>query len=178
MFERRRRETLVAPPPVDLLREYIAEQRCWWCEAGPYKMLAGHVSGRHGITAAELREMAVLTKKARICSPELSELFRKRPQQDGIAERARNIPRKKRRMSEAGKAINREKLLRGSNNETRRQAAHRNGDISRQYFPCSFCGKVSRRSPTWKLTCSPECRLEVRKRTLHAMMVSHGRTQV
>lgn len=59
-------------PPQDAMRRFIQSQTCPWCGEGPYKNLARHTNGAHGVAADELREMAGLIKKTPTCSPELS----------------------------------------------------------------------------------------------------------
>lgn len=62
----------VAPPSAAAIREFISAGSCPWCGSGPYDNLAMHTNRGHGITARELRELAGLTSRGRLCSPALS----------------------------------------------------------------------------------------------------------
>lgn len=66
---------IVAPDP-SALRAAIDAGTCPWCGRGPYKVLATHTNISHGISAAELRELAGLAKRASICDPDHSQSCR------------------------------------------------------------------------------------------------------
>lgn len=59
-------------PSADAIRAAITAQTCPWCTRGPFMILAGHTHRAHGVSAAELRDLAGLTKTASICAPDHS----------------------------------------------------------------------------------------------------------
>ena len=61
----------------DVIRQYIEQQTCWICGKGGWKALSQHIVKKHGITAAEVREMAYMFKRERLISEELSEAISK-----------------------------------------------------------------------------------------------------
>lgn len=67
----------VIAPSESAIQAAIDAQRCPWCGAGPYKMLAGHTSKAHGVDRQELRRLAGLDSRSSICAPERSENARK-----------------------------------------------------------------------------------------------------
>lgn len=115
---------LAAPSPESLMT-FVKAQTCPWCGSGPYKLLANHTHRAHGVSAADLREMAGLIKTAVICSPEVSEKSRARGVLQGIPEAARTAPRKPHVYSAAGKAVNRAKLEAARTPEQRKGAAEK-----------------------------------------------------
>lgn len=60
----------MAAPSAASMRKFIQAQQCPWCGRGPWKVLATHTRSAHGVSAAELRDMAGLVKQASICSDE------------------------------------------------------------------------------------------------------------
>jgi hypothetical protein len=107
---------LAAPSP-EAVRKFIEAQTCPWCGTGPWQMLAGHTSKQHGISAAELREMARLIKTATICSESHHASTLERNRKRGAAAAAiaalrDNRPgRAPRTFNSAGRAAQRAKLL-------------------------------------------------------------------
>lgn len=101
----------VAAPFQEQLRVFIDADRCPWCDGGPYRNLAGHTHRAHAVSAAELRELAGLTKYAPLCSAELSQrhadLHRGKRLPDSAYDRANHKPRT---FSEAGLTAQRAKL--------------------------------------------------------------------
>lgn len=116
----------VAAPSTEGFRAWIAAGQCPYCGRDDFKNLAGHTHRSHGVSAAQLREIAGMIKGAPLCSPDLSARFRAlrlgQRLPDLAYERlaARTAPRQ---FSEAGKAAQRGKALRVA--PDRRQAAAR-----------------------------------------------------
>lgn len=114
-----------AAPSAQALREFIQAQACPWCGKGPFTMLAGHTQRQHGVSAAELRRMAVLNKDAPLCSPDLSQTHREARQGRQLPEKAYENLRKRReqgltiQLSEAGRASHRNKLAKVRTPEAR-----------------------------------------------------------
>lgn len=164
------RNVKMGEPTPNILREYIRAGICWWCESGPWKSLAGHTSHGHGITAAEVRAAAYLVKATRLCSPEHSAACAARPQTRANlpAMQASRGYAKERHMSEAGIEIARAKLRRVMGTpeearELRHRASLRSAALSARPHGCTWCGAPMPRSTP--RTCSPECRLSVRRQT-------------
>ncbi len=174
-----RRVVRVDNPDEQTLRAYIREQTCWWCGAGPFKVLAAHV-WRHGITANEVRDLAGLFYSTPICSPEHSERLRETAKRRHSVGNFRDTRFKKRTaavrskaaqtfiphvLSEAAKISARERILAASSPEQRRRAAMASALVTSKPHPCTnpFCTNIVPRAT--RKTCSPECRLEVRKQT-------------
>jgi hypothetical protein len=57
----------------EIVRDKIMAGVCPICEAGPFKVVAAHVSLKHGINKKELRALAELPRCEKICSEETSE---------------------------------------------------------------------------------------------------------
>jgi hypothetical protein len=58
-----------ANPPTDTqIRACIDADMCWWCGRGPWVSLAAHTYKAHGHRAHDLRELAGLDNRARVCS--------------------------------------------------------------------------------------------------------------
>ncbi len=106
---------LAAPSP-EAVRKFIEAQTCPWCGAGPWQMLAGHTSKQHGVSAAELRELAGLIKAAAICSDTHHASTQERNRKRGVptaaiaALRDNRPGRTPRTFSSAGRAAQRAKL--------------------------------------------------------------------
>jgi len=151
-------------PTVEQLRECIRDGYCWWCDSGPWKVLAGHTSKAHGITAAELRRLAYLYKDTSICSPEHRYACTQRPQTIHLSPkfvRKAGVPRV---LSERGRIEATARLIAVSNDDQRRKAGQKAARKTRKPHPCPVCGTML---PTaHPITCSPECRKVVRQRTM------------
>lgn len=63
----------VTPPSLERMRAAIESETCPFCGAGPYLNLGLHTNRNHGVSAAELREMAGLK---RVCAEALSDKCR------------------------------------------------------------------------------------------------------
>lgn len=157
-----------AMTPEDLavwrIRTCIEAQMCPFCASGPWKVLAGHTRHAHGIYAAELRELAMLPKKASICSPEVHE---ERVAYIAANQRANfkapDVP-VKRQMSKAGVAALRASFRKMPKDRLRAGAA-RAGSLRSKGHTCTApgcCNVIPRAIPR---TCSPECRRQVRQVT-------------
>lgn len=157
----------------------IETQWCWWCGRGPWRALPIHTWQAHGITSDDIRRMGGLFKGTPTISATLSDTFRIRTLNAGspglVKANAAPYPRKKRVMSEAGAKANAARLAAYAKEhpEQHSQAARRAAELSRKPHPCSACGKeIPTAAP---ITCSPECRREIRVRT--ARRVSEQRYQ-
>jgi predicted nucleic acid-binding Zn ribbon protein len=62
------------------LREFISAQVCPWCSCGPFRVLAVHLTKKHGLSPRAFRVLAGLLSTATICAPEHSEACADRPQ--------------------------------------------------------------------------------------------------
>lgn len=181
LFEERRRDrrlsesadVRVGDPGPSVLREYIKALVCWWCGKGPWKSLAIHTRKSHGVSAANIREMAGLFKYTSICDPSFAtELAARESNMANLA----LIPKKRggkgsRTLSEAGRQLYRQRLKDYMDAigpeaalEQRRAASRVNAAKSKRPHLCSAgCGTMI---PTaTPKTCSPECRRLVRQRT-------------
>lgn len=164
--KRDRRQTFsvrMDDPDQETLRAYIREQTCWWCGAGPFKSVAGHVR-YHGIDRHELRELAGVFKQTSIASEELH---------DRMAEimkgRAPILPpraqKEKRVMSTAGRASMMERLKMAWEPSIRQAVGLRAGLTNSRPHKCTnpVCSNIVPRAT--RKTCSPECRKQVRINT-------------
>ncbi len=70
-------QIIYADPPPDVIKAYITQQQCWICSKGGWKALSQHLVKKHGLPAAEVREMAYMFKHERLISEELSEAISK-----------------------------------------------------------------------------------------------------
>ena len=154
-------------PPV--LRAYIADQICWWCDTGPWKCLAAHTFHAHGIKAADLRRLAFLFKTATICSEALSENYRARALASGRLPGRSETP-KKRVYSEAGRESGRKRLQAWRDRvgpeeveRQRRRAYAAQRTLYAKPHPCTRqgCERIVPRAS--RKTCSPECRRKIRQ---------------
>lgn len=64
------------PLTEERIRAAIAARVCPWCAAGPFKCLALHTRKIHGVDRWELRDLAGLTTRESVCTPELSDTLR------------------------------------------------------------------------------------------------------
>jgi len=64
----------VEPSP-ETIRRYIGQQTCWICGKNGWKALSQHLVKKHGLPAAQVREMAYMFKRERLISRELSEVL-------------------------------------------------------------------------------------------------------
>jgi hypothetical protein len=159
-------------PTVSDVRDMLASQWCWWCGRGPWRSLSGHTFHAHGITAARIRELGFLLKGVSTVSVELREALALRPQTiNSVGLRAANASplrsRAGRVLSEAGRIANAAKLAPYQTPEQRAVALRRSNEVTRRPHKCPVCGiELPRATP---ITCSPECRREVRRRTMQAV---------
>ena len=65
----------ITPPSREAMQRSISADLCPFCGAGPYKNLGLHTHLTHGVSAAELRDLAGLK---RVCSEDLSDDSRRR----------------------------------------------------------------------------------------------------
>ena len=90
------------------VRAAIEAQICPLCGAGPYKVVANHVSQKHGVDRRELRDMAGFRLGDSICSAEHSRARRDhalRNEAVTVATEAARRKRKPRQWTQAGAAI-------------------------------------------------------------------------
>ncbi|MBA7574434.1 hypothetical protein ES708_16240 [subsurface metagenome] len=159
----RKRASRLGDPTREELLECLKDGFCWWCQTGPWKMLAGHTSKAHGITAVEIRHLAFLFKHTSICSKECSTACSKRVQNINLSPNFVSVKGHKKVFSEAGRISEIKRLLAGSSNEQRLRASKINALKHSKPHPCPVCG---RKVPTsFPITCSPECRKVIRQRT-------------
>lgn len=111
-----------AAPSQESVRRYIESGLCPFCAASGYANLAGHTSRTHGVSGAELREMAGMFKHERICSPELSETFRAMGKERPLPENFGSRKGQPHALSEAGRASQREKSARLTTDQRRANA--------------------------------------------------------
>jgi len=116
-----------APPSSAALRAYIDAQRCPWCDRGPFKSLAVHTNKVHGVPAAELRELADLTRYAPLCAPETSAKYADLHVGQRLPDSAYAPQRKRRTFSAAGRRSQRAKAALVSQAD-RERAARSSGD--------------------------------------------------
>lgn len=68
---------IYADPTPEIIRQCIEQQYCWICDKDGWKALSQHLVKKHGLLAAEVREMAYMFKYERLISDELSEAISK-----------------------------------------------------------------------------------------------------
>ena len=68
-----------------MLREHIGAQRCPWCGRDGLRSLSNHTVRAHQVYAAELRELAGLSRDAPVCSMDLSECHRQLALEQGTS---------------------------------------------------------------------------------------------
>ncbi len=148
-------------PKPEILRAYIEAQQCWWCGKGGWKSLPNHTCKAHGISAAELRELAYMYKNEPVSSRELLEedrqraLDRKDDWRGSLKVRSQPV----RVLSTKGKDVlrARTKVLREKYKDIRIEKTSRP-------HKCRICGKeIPRSSPR---LCSEECRLKERHQAM------------
>jgi len=172
--------TRLDDPTPEELRECIRDGHCWWCGKTRFKTLSGHTSKIHGITAAELRDLAGLFKHAPTCTPELSYQFQTNPLKKAATlqnvkkAQAKGHKGYKIKFNKAGRKHQDEVktaiLLANSNDDQRRNANKIRSEKYRKYHPCPVCGKIVPFSIKRWVTCSPECRRVIRQRTALASL--------
>lgn len=105
-----------SPPSVKAIQRHVFAGICPFCGLGPYKLLASHTNRAHAVDRKELRERAGLTYRTSIISDEdraTKSANAKRAYEAGVTLTAEmralaiGVPRK---VSSAGKEINRQKL--------------------------------------------------------------------
>lgn len=101
-----------APPSQEAMRHFIEQQICPWCGSGPWKILAIHTNKAHGVSGDELRAHAGLFKTASVCDPDVSRDRADRARERDLAPLHAARPTRRREYSEAGKAVQRQKLAR------------------------------------------------------------------
>jgi predicted nucleic acid-binding Zn ribbon protein len=159
-----------AAPPEEAMRRFIEAGICPWCEAGPFRVLALHVSQKHGIDRFQLRDLAGLTYSASICDPQLSADIAARMRAPENLERLhRGRTNGPRRISEVAKKQNYEKLRRWNEevgpDEVRRNQIEGNRIATEnrvKWSTCPICGGTVR--GTKRETCSDECALKILQR--------------
>ena len=166
----------VLPPSVEATRRAVMAGICPFCGRGPFLVLAGHTQKVHAVDRFELRELADLTYSTSILDASTREGFSARARARlaaGAPLPTNSDPKKKRRLSPAGRRIAAEKLRRHAAQlgpegiaRQRAAAARRNGELRRKPHPCPACGTVLPRAHP--ITCSPACRRIIRVRTARA----------
>ena len=157
-------------PDAETLCQAIKDGYCWWCDSYNWKCLAQHTQAAHGISAADIRTLAVLVKKASICSESHAEFCRQRNLQ-GLREGTRSLPthpngrRGPHHYSAAGWLIREPITARflEAAAAVRAGAGGIQGLKSRKPHPCPVCDVVL--PSATPITCSPACRRVVRQRT-------------
>lgn len=134
-----------------LLRQYIQNQRCWICGKNGWRALSIHLIKKHGLPAAEVREMAYMNKRERLISEDLSGYLRaKSLLPGGIKERRYNGGQQKRHiLSRRAKDLFRDQAhkIRPLTLETH--------EPFKKPHPCPVCGtSISTARP---VHCSAEC---------------------
>jgi len=156
-------------PKPEILRAYIEAQQCWWCGKGGWKSLPQHTCKAHGISAAELRELAYMYKKEPVSSRELLEedrqrtLARKDDWRASLKVRSQSVPVLSTKRKDELRT--RTKVLREKYKDIRIEK-------TRRPHKCRICGKeIPRSSPR---LCSEECRSKER----HQAMPPEGRAKL
>lgn len=144
-------------PPPEILKKAIQDGYCPWCDIDGWKVLSLHTSWSHGISAAEIREMAGLYKNTPTCLKEVSEYRAKLPHSKINIKKAQVAPKPKTKvLSEAGKKSARERLDKCRSQEQRILAARAAKEKLSKPHPCPVCGKILPKA--YPIACSPECR--------------------
>lgn len=139
----------ISPLPEEIVRRSVMVGVCPFCERGPFQVVARHVHDAHGISAAELREMAGLIKRTPMTSPEYhsskSELA-KRQYREGKTLLGRPDP-KNRSISRAALKIIQQRFSDPDSAlreawETARRANLRRGDQTRYEILSTYHGIV------------------------------------
>tara|TARA_Y100000310_G_scaffold103055_1_gene101206 strand:+ start:67 stop:924 length:858 start_codon:yes stop_codon:yes gene_type:complete len=139
-------------PPPEVIRDYIAQQHCWICNKGGWKALSQHLVKKHGIPAAEVREMAYMFKYERLISEELSENMSKdalRRLGDKKWKPKKGEPQSRKVLSTKAKGLLKKRVV-----EIRPLAALAQRE-RREAHPCPVCGVTIETSRP--VHCSPEC---------------------
>lgn len=159
------RDVKLDNPSAEELRECIRDQWCWWCGKGGWRVLAGHTSRAHGITAMELRDMARLFKHDSICDEDHSDRCRMNPQALHPPPTFRPRYNGGRQYSTAGLESQRQRLDAVRSPQQAREASLRSAEIHRRPHPCPVCGTIVPQAHP--KTCSPECRRVIRRLTAY-----------
>jgi len=158
------KKTRADDPTQEEMRQCMKEGHCWWCDTGGWIALAIHTYHAHGISADDMRELALVTKCTPTCIPSYSRTLSLRPCNERNLLRAQAAPRAKHHsLSTAGLMTARENLAKASGPEQRRRASIISAEKHRKPHPCPVCGKMLPTSTP--IPCSPECRKVVRQRT-------------
>lgn len=165
-------------PGVERARWCIENGVCPFCGRQGFRVLAGHTAKIHGVDGRQLRDLAELTYSTSICAPDVRE---------ACAERARGSEHRlgraggkgtRRQLSVAAKADMMRRIEaihnRSDFTDIRQRASLASGRSRRKPHPCPICGTMLPRSTP--KTCSPECRLEVRRRTGRAVLQRRRRS--
>lgn len=97
-------DRLVSYDPSDV-RRAIEAGLCPFCGAGPYSVIAQHVSVKHGIDRRELRDLAGLTYGAVICDPAHSRRRADSARSSGTPWLTYSGVHKSKKLSKAGKDV-------------------------------------------------------------------------
>jgi len=165
------------PNPAEL-REFIKSQICWWCGAGPFKALSMHVSFARHISAFDFRNYGGVLRSDSWIDRDYHDARSERSRNEDSVKRIQGMGHKgtKNHMTEAGKAISKAKLMRVRETHDmvaiQQMATLASAAKYSKPIPCTYCGKPMPRS--MPKTCSPECRLEVRRVTVK---VSHAKVR-
>lgn len=151
-------------PSPEYMRECIRDGFCPWCDTGTWKALPIHTWHAHGISAANIRDIALIYKHEATCVAETS-LGMKRRMEAQLASGERSLPDSRRNagtkhhFTKAGREYQdtvRTAVLEASRNpEQQRAAAEASARVNSQPHPCPVCGKVIPRATP--ITCSPAC---------------------
>ncbi len=160
-------------PDPTYLKECIQDGYCPWCDTGGFKILSRHTWNAHGISVAELRDIAMMFKHESTCSSEYHAALSNRHKAELASGRVlpSNFHSLKgpHTFSRAGRilqdTVKTQILLANQSSEQRKQAARQGALKTRRPHLCSAgCGTmIPTSSPK---TCSPECRRVVRQRTI------------
>lgn len=169
---------VVAPTP-EAVRAAIEACLCPFCGRGPFKVLALHVSQRHGIDRYELRDLAGLPKNSSVCSPEYSEVHREllvgrggiRPKTSPGNRRPQQFSRAGREAKRrVGQALGKRERTPADREVAKANGAKRGAQLRKPRQPCAVCGGEIPFVPskTQTKTCSPACRTELKSRNMSA----------
>jgi hypothetical protein len=98
------------PPSQAAVRASVAEGKCPFCGAGPWKMLPVHTNKIHGVDKWQLRDMAGLSTNDPLCDPETLAKCRehglRNPESHARATEAARGKRRRNHRTAAGRARN------------------------------------------------------------------------
>lgn len=173
-------QIIYADPTPEELRECIEQGYCWWCSRNGWRRLAQHTAMAHGIYAKDIRELAVLLKRAPTCTKEESEIMSDRTLRL-LGEGKRKIPDwhlgigVEHKYSRAGLESLRAKMpiMRASlTDEVRKRATQKAIEKTSKPHPCPVCGRIIPRAKP--ICCSLECR-KIRQNTGEVAAVTRKR---